>query len=135
MEITGTVSHLQSGKCSKYQPIEIQANKVRTISASDSDFSARCPEDAGPDTRITQRHLFLRTEKFSAKTVLRDLFLRALRQYFHTSGCTEITPPSFVRNQCERGATLFKVDHVGQPAYLTQSFQLLKYIIFKDDIL
>lgn len=129
IQVKGTVQKLPEGKYS-YQPFEIVADKVEVISLAQGDFSSRCPDNAGIEIQLGQRHLYLRNDKFTTITKLRALFLRAIRAYFDNSGCIEIVPPCFVGNQCEGGATLFKLDHVGQPAYLTQSSQFyLEYAL------
>lgn len=129
VKITGKVTELPEGKYS-YQQVEIQASECVILSKSDRDFSSRCPSDAGSEVKLEERHLYLRDEKFAIITKLRALYIRSLREYFEESGCTEIIPPCFVGTQCEGGATLFKLDHVGQPAYLTQSSQFyLEYCV------
>lgn len=122
IEVRGKVQKLPPGKYS-YQPFEVSAESVTVISIAKSDFPSKCPVDASSEVQLTRRHLYIRTEDFAAITMARAMFLRAIRTYFDDSGCTEIVPPCFVGNQCEGGATLFKVDHVGQEAYLTQSSQ------------
>jgi asparaginyl-tRNA synthetase len=120
--VQGVVKKLPEGKYS-HKPFEIDASDIIIISPSENDFSSRCPESIGIEGQLNQRHLYLRNDKFATITKLRAIFLRAIREYFYDSGCTEIVPPCFVGNQCEGGATLFKVNHVGQDAYLTQSSQ------------
>ena len=55
---------------------------------------------------------------------LRASLLRAFRQSLESRHLTEVTPPCMVQTQVEGGATLFKFDYYGQPAFLTQSSQL-----------
>jgi asparaginyl-tRNA synthetase len=50
--------------------------------------------------------------------------LSAFRKAFDAHNVTEVTPPCMVQTQVEGGATLFKFDYYGQPAFLTQSSQL-----------
>lgn len=129
ISVIGTVQELPEGKYS-YQPFEIFADQIEVLSLAQGDFSSKCPDNAGVEIQLSLRHLYLRSDRFAAITKLRSLFLRAIRSYFDDSGCTEIVPPCFVGNQCEGGATLFKLDHVGQPAYLTQSSQFyLEYAV------
>lgn len=120
--IQGLFSPLPEGKYSIH-PYELKATHLEMISHSSSDFSSVCPDTLGTEQRLTKRHLALRLDDLTLVTKLRSKFLSAIRGYFDQHGCTEIVPPSFVGNQCEGGATLFKVDHVGRPAYLTQSSQ------------
>lgn len=129
LSVTGKKIQLPEGKYS-YQSFEIKAESFQILSPSDFDFSSKCPEGSASEVTLEQRHLYIRSEKMALTTKVRSLFLKAMREYFESSGCTEIVPPCFVGTQCEGGATLFKVDHVGQPAYLTQSSQFyLEYAI------
>jgi asparaginyl-tRNA synthetase len=127
--VTGTVQKLPKDKYS-YQSFEICAGKIDILSLAQNDFSSRCPDGAGIEIQLGQRHLYLRNDNFAIITKLRSIFLKSIRSYFDDSDCTEIVPPCFVGNQCEGGSSLFKVDHVGQPAYLTQSSQFyLEYAL------
>lgn len=136
LSVTGIVKELPKDKYS-FTPYEIQCQSdesscapYKILSPSNSAFSSLCPDDAGTDIKLNQRHIYLRNDTFTNLTLARSLFLQALRQHFDQSKCVEIIPPCFVPNQCEGGATLFKVDHVGQPAYLTQSSQFyLEYAV------
>lgn len=50
--------------------------------------------------------------------------LSAFRTSYAKHHILEVTPPCLVQTQVEGGATLFKFDYYGQPAFLTQSSQL-----------
>lgn len=128
IEVIGTVKPLPEGKRS-YQTVEIQVDDVKILGGSESDFSNKCPDGAGSEVRLDERHIYLRDPTFAVYTKLRAMFLQALRAQFASMGCTEIIPPCFVSNQCEGGATLFKVAYPPRydgddiDAYLTQSSQ------------
>lgn len=134
IQVTGKTAQLPA-KAHSFKTFEIHATEVKILGRSDSDFSSRCPVDAGPDVRLTERHLYLRHEKFALITKMRACLVSALRDTFESMKCTEIFPPSFVGNQCEGGATLFKLKHPGAgkedvDAYLTQSSQFyLEYAL------
>ena len=81
-------------------------------------------EDADPQTLLDNRHLVLRGDKASSVIKVRAAVLRAFRQAYVETRCTEVTPPCMVQTQVEGGATLFEFNYYGQKAYLTQSSQL-----------
>ena len=55
---------------------------------------------------------------------LRAALLAGFRASLTSHDLLEVTPPCLVQTQVEGGATLFKLDYYGQPAFLTQSSQL-----------
>src|SRR3989338_4485941 len=128
LEIEGIVKPLPATAYS-FRPFELEAQKVIILGQSDSEFMARCPPDAGVDIKLTERHLYLRDSQFALITKLRAILLRALRDHFDATGCTEVTPPSFVSTLSETGASLFHLKHPGaqghdeMDCYLTQSYQ------------
>ena len=68
--------------------------------------------------------MVMRGETASAVLKLRAALLSAFRQSLVSHDLMEVTPPCLVQTQVEGGATLFKLDYYGQPAFLTQSSQL-----------
>lgn len=134
VEITGEVRDLPPQNTS-FRPFELEASSITVLGVSHNDFSSRCPSSAGPEIKLNERHLYIRDPNFALITKLRAVLVRALREHFEETDCTEIFPPSFVGNQCEGGATLFKLDYPDRdkgdiPAYLTQSSQFyLEYVL------
>lgn len=66
----------------------------------------------------------MRGETASSVLRLRSALLAAFREALTSEDLIEVTPPCLVQTQVEGGATLFKLDYYGQPAFLTQSSQL-----------
>jgi asparaginyl-tRNA synthetase len=77
-----------------------------------------------PSILADLRHLVLRGETASSVLRLRSALLSAFRASLSSHRLLEVTPPCLVQTQVEGGATLFKLDYYGQPAFLTQSSQL-----------
>jgi len=106
---------------------ELQVDYWRLVHAAPSGmdaFETKLNKEANPDVLFDQRHLVLRGETASALLKLRSIFLQAFRAHYAKHNYSELTPPCMTQTQCEGGATLFKLDYYGEPAYLTQSSQL-----------
>jgi asparaginyl-tRNA synthetase len=83
-----------------------------------------CFKKSDPSILADLRHLVLRGETASSVLRLRSALLSAFRASLSSHRLLEVTPPCLVQTQVEGGATLFKLDYYGQPAFLTQSSQL-----------
>ncbi|MFQ6013407.1 MAG: aspartate--tRNA(Asn) ligase [Thermoplasmata archaeon] len=81
------------------------------------------------DTRLDNRFLDLRKEEVRAIFRLKAYLGTALREYMAAEGFVETHTPKVISAGAEGGATLFRVDYFGQPAYLAQSPQLYKQIL------
>jgi asparaginyl-tRNA synthetase len=81
-------------------------------------------QKSDPSIQADLRHLVLRGEHASGVLRLRSLLLSAFREAYALENILEVNPPCLVQTQVEGGATLFKLDYYGQPAFLTQSSQL-----------
>lgn len=81
-------------------------------------------QKSDPSILADLRHLTIRGEVASSVLRLRACLLSAFRESYASASLIEVTPPCVVQTQVEGGATLFKFDYYGQPAFLTQSSQL-----------
>ncbi|MFQ5908944.1 MAG: aspartate--tRNA(Asn) ligase [Thermoplasmata archaeon] len=81
------------------------------------------------DTRLDNRFLDLRKEDVRAVFRLKSQVGTALREYMASQGFVETYTPKVISAGAEGGATLFRVDYFGNPAYLAQSPQLYKQIL------
>ena len=103
---------------------ELTCDYWEMVGNAPSDFESIVSKDSSPDILLDNRHLVIRGENASSVLILRDHLTRYIRQHFFEHGVNEVVCPELVQTQCEGGATLFKLDYYGQPAYLTQSSQL-----------
>jgi nondiscriminating aspartyl-tRNA synthetase len=78
------------------------------------------------DTRLDNRFIDLRKPEISAVFRLRSLAVEGIRSSLADMGFVEVATPKIVSAGAEGGATLFKLDYFGRPAYLAQSPQLYK---------
>ncbi|KAI8461424.1 hypothetical protein BY996DRAFT_4573476, partial [Phakopsora pachyrhizi] len=81
-------------------------------------------EESGPDTLVNRCHLVLRGETSSGILKICSTMLDAFRESYNKLSIIEVTPPCMVQTQVEGSSTLFKFNHYGEKAYLTQSSQL-----------
>lgn len=81
------------------------------------------------DTRLDNRFLDLRKEEVRAVFRLKSHVAAGLREYMASQGFVETSTPKVISAGAEGGATLFRVDYFGKPAYLAQSPQLYKQIL------
>jgi aspartyl-tRNA synthetase len=78
------------------------------------------------DTRLDNRFMDLRKPEVSAIFRLRGILTEGLRRSLIDQGFVEVSTPKIVSAGAEGGATLFKLEYFGKPAYLAQSPQLYK---------
>ncbi|KAJ7456489.1 asparaginyl-tRNA synthetase [Mycena latifolia] len=126
VELVGTLQAVPEGKTAPGGH-ELVVDYWRLIGGSPSGedaFSNKLNEQSDPSKLADQRHLVLRGETASSVLRLRAAMLSAFRDAYAKHNILEVTPPCLVQTQVEGGATLFKLDYYGQPAFLTQSSQL-----------
>src|SRR6266699_2744455 len=81
------------------------------------------------DTRFDNRVLDLRKPERRAIFRVRSIVARALRGFLDSQGFIEVQTPKLAGAGAEGGATLFRTDYFGRPAYLSQSPQLYQQIL------
>ena len=86
------------------------------------------------DTRFNHRVLDLRKPENQQVVELRAETLKAVRSAFGALGFLEVETPKILRQGAEGGATLFRVDYFGAPAYLAQSPQLYKQMLMATEL-
>ncbi|KAJ6589984.1 asparaginyl-tRNA synthetase [Mycena vulgaris] len=126
VELVGTLQAVPEGKTAPGGH-ELAVDFWRLIGGSpsgDDAFSNKLNEQSDPSKLADQRHLVLRGETASSVLRLRAAMLSAFRDAYAAHSILEVTPPCLVQTQVEGGATLFKLEYYGQPAFLTQSSQL-----------
>ncbi|TFK74642.1 asparaginyl-tRNA synthetase [Pluteus cervinus] len=126
VELVGTLQPVPEGKIAPGGH-ELVVDFWRLLGVSpggDDAFTNKLNEQSDPSIMADLRHLVLRGETASSVLRLRSFMLSAFRQSLTSHNIIEVTPPCLVQTQVEGGATLFKLDYYGQPAFLTQSSQL-----------
>ncbi|KAI0071180.1 asparaginyl-tRNA synthetase [Panus rudis PR-1116 ss-1] len=126
LELVGTLQELPEGKTAPGGH-ELVVDYFRVLGAApggEEAFTNRLNEKSDPSILADLRHLVLRGETASSVLKLRAALLTAFRASLVSHSLIEVTPPCLVQTQVEGGATLFKLDYYGQPAFLTQSSQL-----------
>ncbi|KAG9312215.1 asparaginyl-tRNA synthetase [Chiua virens] len=126
VELTGTLKVVPDGQKAPggHELVVDYWRVLGTAPGADEAFTNRLNEQSDPSILADLRHLVLRGETASNVLRLRAALLSAFRATYVEHHCLEVTPPCLVQTQVEGGATLFKFDYYGQPAFLTQSSQL-----------
>ncbi|KAF8161476.1 hypothetical protein B0H34DRAFT_652327 [Crassisporium funariophilum] len=126
VEVVGTLQAVPEGKTAPggHELIVDYWQVVGAAPGAEDAFTNRLNEKSDPSIQADLRHLVLRGETASSVLRLRAYLLSAFRESYATESLIEVTPPCLVQTQVEGGATLFKLDYYGQPAFLTQSSQL-----------
>lgn len=81
------------------------------------------------ETRFNHRFMDLRKPEVRGVFELKSMALRLIDEYLVRQGFVEVFTPKIVASGAEGGATLFKIDYFGRPAYLAQSPQLYKQML------
>ncbi|KAF9228476.1 asparaginyl-tRNA synthetase [Gyrodon lividus] len=126
VELTGTLKAVPEGqKAPGGHELVVDYWKILGAApGADDAFTNKLNEQSDPSILADLRHLVLRGETASNVLRLRSALLSAFRSSYAAHHLLEVTPPCLVQTQVEGGATLFKLDYYGQPAFLTQSSQL-----------
>jgi asparaginyl-tRNA synthetase len=81
-------------------------------------------KDHGPDFLLNNRHLWLRSRRQHAILRVRSELERAIHDFYHARGYTQIDSPILTPAAAEGTSTLFETDYFGDTAFLSQSGQL-----------
>ncbi len=118
IELTGQVS-----KHPKKEEYEVQLVSLKMVGTS-VDYPIGKKEH-GPDFLLSNRHLWLRSQKQWAIMRIRNVVINAIYEYLNEQNFIKIDAPVLTPNACEGTTTLFELDYFDQgKAYLTQSGQL-----------
>ena len=83
------------------------------------------PKEHGTAFLMENRHLWIRSARQHAILKVRHEVIKAVRDFFDSSGFTLVDTPIFTPNACEGTTTLFETEYFDEgKAYLTQSGQL-----------
>ncbi|MDD3233279.1 MAG: aspartate--tRNA(Asn) ligase [Candidatus Methanomethylophilus sp.] len=81
------------------------------------------------DTRLNSRFMDLRKPEIRAIFELRDIAVALIGEAMRSEHFVNVATPKIAATGAEGGATLFKVDYFGKPAFLAQSPQLYKQML------
>ena len=81
-------------------------------------------KDHGVGFLMSNRHLWLRSQKQWATLRIRAKLTKTIRDFLDNEGFLNIDAPCLTPSACEGTTTLFKTDYFGKSAYLSQSGQL-----------
>ncbi len=108
--------------------VEVKASRLAILSraASQIPYDITGKVSAGMETRLRHRILDLRKPENRAVFTLASSVNKAIRDFFHEHGFTEVRTSRIIGTATEGGAALFEVRYFDRTAYLAQSPQLYK---------
>ncbi|ELU42042.1 Ded81p [Rhizoctonia solani AG-1 IA] len=130
VRIVGTLTEVPEGKTAPGGH-ELAADYWQLLGAAPGGaeaYSTKFNEETEGAVLYDNRHLLLRGETASAVLRVRSGVLSAFRHTYAKHSLVEVTPPCLVQTQVEGGATLFKLDYYGQPAFLTQNPKMAELV-------
>jgi aspartyl-tRNA synthetase len=144
VDLEGTVVKPEAAITGASCPYELGAVTVRCISraagslpfdledASRPDAEVEAENSpfpkVNPETRLDNRVLDLRTPANQAIFRLQAAVGSLFREALQARGFVEIHTPKLIAGASEGGASVFKLNYMGQPACLAQSPQLYKQV-------
>ena len=119
VKVTGVVQESPSSQWG----IELLVRKIAILVPAEK--YPITPKEHGVDFLLSQRHLWHRSKKQVAIFAIRNVIIRALRDFFHTHHFVQMDSPIFTQVIGEDADGLFSVDYfdLGK-AYLAQTGQL-----------
>ncbi|MGQ9705986.1 MAG: asparagine--tRNA ligase [bacterium] len=119
VEITGVVRE------DKRAPggYELTIKDIKVIQIADEDYPIQKKEH-GVDFLLTNRHLWIRSERQMTILKIRAFIMKASCDFFDGKGFVRVDTPILTPASCEGTTTLFETDYFGEKVYLAQSGQL-----------
>ncbi len=127
VEVEGTVARSERAR----RGVELIPQALRVLNPAETPLPLGIVDkvNAELNTRLDHRVLDLRKPAVRSVFELRAALLEGFRAAFIAHGFLEVETPKLLRQGAEGGATMFRVDYFGTPAFLAQSPQLYKQML------
>ena len=120
--------------------VEGQVSEHLPFTVNEAEFARADAEQEGDKRhvitdrlRLANRILDLRTTSSQSIFRVQSSLCRLFREYLDSQGFIEIHTPKLQGGATESGASVFKLDYFGRPAFLAQSPQLAKQMCISAD--
>jgi aspartyl-tRNA synthetase len=152
IQLQGSVVTNANVKSCTVQTIELQIDRIHTVSRAESNLpfqiedAARSENDIelsqstdrpyprlGQEIRLDNRWIDLRVPANNAILRIQSAVCQLFRESLYGQGFIEIHSPKLVAGESESGAGAFTTDYFGQTACLAQSPQLYKQMAISSD--
>ena len=129
LEILVLEMHLE-GKVSAHVPFTVHEAELSKV---DTEKEGEKRQVVPERVRLNNRILDLRTTASQAIFRIQSGMVHLFREHLDGLGFMEVHTPKLQGGATESGATVFKVDYFGRPAFLAQSPQLAKQMCMSAD--